>query len=283
MKIKVVRSAQKPPVAGYVPVDDHRGPGEYEVGVGQPHREQGDSLLPGRARARAATRLWPRRLTSRLVLAGALSAFACTGPSSGPAPAAAPPSPITLTIGIPQSRQIDPDHGVPVLAGNLAFERLTTSDTEGRTQPRLLEGWSVSGDGLTWRLFVRPGVKFQDGSPLTAHDVKRTFDEVLADPNSREPEGLPAERRVDLRGQRPRGGVHADAPVLVPAGRSRSRHQPHVGGRRRSRSARAPSPSRRRRPRACRSRRTGTITPDRPPSIASSSSRSTRCGRRGPR
>jgi peptide/nickel transport system substrate-binding protein len=119
------------------------------------------------------------------VLAGTLSAFACTGPSSGPAPAAAPRSPITLTIGIPQSRQIDPDHGVPVLAGNLAFERLTTSDTEGRTQPRLLEGWSVSGDGLTWRLFVRPGVKFQDGSPLTAHDVKRTFDEVLADPNSR--------------------------------------------------------------------------------------------------
>jgi peptide/nickel transport system substrate-binding protein len=98
---------------------------------------------------------------------------------------AAPREPVTLTIGIPQSRQIDPNHGVPVLADNLAFERLTTTDTEGRTQPRLLEGWSVSGDGLTWRLFVRPGVKFQDGSPLTAHDVKRTFDEVIADPNSR--------------------------------------------------------------------------------------------------
>jgi peptide/nickel transport system substrate-binding protein len=166
-------------------VDDHRGSGEHEVGVGQPRREQGDSFLPGRARVRAATRLWPRRLRPRLVLAGTLSAFACTGPSSGPAPAAAPREPVTLTIGIPQSRQIDPNHGVPVLADNLAFERLTTTDTEGRTQPRLLEGWSVSGDGLTWRLFVRPGVKFQDGSPLTAHDVKRTFDEVIADPNSR--------------------------------------------------------------------------------------------------
>ncbi|MCU0250614.1 MAG: ABC transporter substrate-binding protein [Vicinamibacterales bacterium] len=166
-------------------MDDHRGSGEHEVGVGQPHREQGDSLLPGRARARAATRPWPRRLTPRLVLAGTLSAFGCTGPSSGPAPAAAPREPITLTIGVPQSRQIDPNHGAPVVANNLAFERLTTSDAEGRTQPRLLEGWSVSGDGLTWRLFVRPGVKFQDGTPLTAHDVKRTFDEVIADPNSR--------------------------------------------------------------------------------------------------
>ena len=43
----------------------------------------------------------------------------------------------------------------------------------------------MSGDGLTWRLFLRPTVKFQDGSPLTAGDVKRTFDDVMADPASR--------------------------------------------------------------------------------------------------
>jgi peptide/nickel transport system substrate-binding protein len=114
-----------------------------------------------------------------------VSAFACTGPSTGPATPPAARGPITLTIGIPQSRQIDPNHGVPAVADTLAFERLTTSDAEGHTRPRLLEGWSVSGDGLTWRLFVRPGVKFQDGSPLTAGDVKRTFDAVIADPNSR--------------------------------------------------------------------------------------------------
>jgi peptide/nickel transport system substrate-binding protein len=120
-----------------------------------------------------------------------VSAVACTGSStssstnSSPAAPAVPREPVTLTIGIPQSRQIDPNHGVPALADTLVFERLTTSDNEGRTQPRLLEGWSVSGDGLTWRLFVRPGVKFQDGSPLTAGDVKRTFDAVIADPNSR--------------------------------------------------------------------------------------------------
>jgi len=121
----------------------------------------------------------------RLVLVGGLSAFACSGCSSGYARQAAPREPITLTIGIPQSRQIDPDHGVPVLADNLAFERLTSSDAAGRTQARLLKGWSVSGDGLTWRLLLRPGVKFQDGSPLTAGDVKRTFDAVISDPNSR--------------------------------------------------------------------------------------------------
>ena len=114
-----------------------------------------------------------------------MSAFACTGSTTGPAPPEASREPITLTIGVPQSRQLDPNHGVPVLADSLAFERLTTSDAEGRTRPRLLEGWSVSGDGLTWRLSVRPGVRFQDGSPLTAADIKRTFDAVIAVPASR--------------------------------------------------------------------------------------------------
>ncbi|MGE5198399.1 MAG: ABC transporter substrate-binding protein, partial [Rhodospirillaceae bacterium] len=111
--------------------------------------------------------------------------MACTGCTSRPAAPAAPRQPITLTIGVPQSRQLDPNHGVPALADSLAFERLTTSDAEGRTRPRLLEGWSVSGDGLTWRLFVRPGVRFQDGTPLTAADIKRTFDAVVEDPASR--------------------------------------------------------------------------------------------------
>ena len=166
-------------------MDDHRGSGEHQVGNAQPDREQANSRLPGRGRASAAAIPWPRRLAPRLVLAGGLCAFACTGPSAGHAPPASPREPITLTIGIPQSRQIDPDHGVPALADTLAFERLTTSDAAGRTQPRLLEGWSVSGDGLTWRLLLRRGVKFQDGSPLTADDVKLTFDAVMSDPNSR--------------------------------------------------------------------------------------------------
>jgi peptide/nickel transport system substrate-binding protein len=89
---------------------------------------------------------------------------------------------VTLTIGVPQSRRIDPSHGAPALAESIAFERLTTNDAEGRTQPRLLEGWSASMDGLTWRLTVRPGVRFQDGTPLTAADVKRTLDAAVASP-----------------------------------------------------------------------------------------------------
>src|SRR5262249_60623587 len=29
----------------------------------------------------------------------------------------------------------------------------------------------ISPDGLTYRFLLRPGIKFHDGSPLTAHDV----------------------------------------------------------------------------------------------------------------
>ncbi len=114
-------------------------------------------------------------------IAGALSAAFCTGP------AAPPPGrgPVTLTIGVPQSRQIDPSHGARFLAETIAFERLTTNDAEGRTQPRLLERWTVSDEGLSWRLLARSGVRFQDGSPFTSADITRTFDDARASPAAR--------------------------------------------------------------------------------------------------
>ncbi|MCX6551944.1 MAG: ABC transporter substrate-binding protein [Acidobacteria bacterium] len=113
-------------------------------------------------------------------IVGALSAFACQG-SSPPPP---PPGPITLTIGVPQSRQLDPSHGIEALEW-VTTERLTTNDSSGRTKPLLLEGWSLSADGLVWSLHVRSGVRFQDGSSLSSADVKRTIDAIVANPAAR--------------------------------------------------------------------------------------------------
>ena len=160
-------------------MDDHGSAGEQQVGDNRSHREQADSRLPGRARTRAATVAWRRGLAPCLAFAGLLSAFACT---AAPALPPAAHGPLTLTIGLPQSRQLDPRRGAPAAADILSFERLTTSDAEGRTKPRLLEGWSVAGDGLTWTLRLRRDVRFQDGAPLTAADVKRTFDTAAANP-----------------------------------------------------------------------------------------------------
>ncbi len=41
---------------------------------------------------------------------------------------------------------------------------------------------TVSADGLTYTVKLRPGLKFPDGSPVTAKDVKATFEYIL-DPN----------------------------------------------------------------------------------------------------
>src|SRR5438046_857441 len=42
--------------------------------------------------------------------------------------------------------------------------------------PSLAESWTVSTDGLTYEFVLRKGVKFHNGDPLTAEDVKFSFD-----------------------------------------------------------------------------------------------------------
>jgi peptide/nickel transport system substrate-binding protein len=124
---------------------------------------------------------WARRRTPRLAVVGLLSAAACTA-SPAPVP---PVGPVTLTIGLPQSRQLDPRRGAPAIADLLAFERLTTSDDEGRTKARLLASWSLGDGGLTWTLHVRPDVRFQDGALLTAADVRQTIEAAAGSPAAR--------------------------------------------------------------------------------------------------
>ena len=46
----------------------------------------------------------------------------------------------------------------------------------------LAESWTVSRDGLTYTFRLRDGIRFHDGSPLTARDVKATYDRILAPP-----------------------------------------------------------------------------------------------------
>jgi peptide/nickel transport system substrate-binding protein len=42
--------------------------------------------------------------------------------------------------------------------------------------PSLAESWSVSPDGLVYEFVLRQGVKFHNGEPITADDVKFSFE-----------------------------------------------------------------------------------------------------------
>lgn len=53
----------------------------------------------------------------------------------------------------------------------------------GDFAPSVASRWEVSDDKLTYTFHIDPRATWSDGSPVTAHDVKATFDAVM-DPNS---------------------------------------------------------------------------------------------------
>ena len=52
------------------------------------------------------------------------------------------------------------------------------SDPTGSTklEPSLAQSWTVSADGKTYTFHLRPGLKFSNGQPVTAEDVKWSLD-----------------------------------------------------------------------------------------------------------
>lgn len=50
----------------------------------------------------------------------------------------------------------------------------------GAPQPHLAESWEVSDDGLTYTFHLREGVKFHDGTDLTAEDVAYSMDRMIS-------------------------------------------------------------------------------------------------------
>jgi len=58
------------------------------------------------------------------------------------------------------------------------FDSLTTRDSMMRIVPQLAESWK-SLDDTTWEFKLRQGVKFHNGDPFTAEDVKFTLERVV--------------------------------------------------------------------------------------------------------
>src|SRR5205823_14955196 len=80
-------------------------------------------------------------------------------------------------------RCLDPALSADVPTGEmvtLAFDGLTRFDPDGRLEPALADRWTASRDGRRYVFHLRAGVKFHNGTPLTAAAVRASFLRVLA-------------------------------------------------------------------------------------------------------
>src|SRR6188474_1934815 len=97
-------------------------------------------------------------------------------------PAAATPEG-TLTWGVHvtlAARWLDPGDTEafisPFMVLYAIHDALVKPMPAGDNTPSLAESWTVSKDGLTYEFVLRRGVKFHNGDPVTAEDVKFSFD-----------------------------------------------------------------------------------------------------------
>ena len=80
-------------------------------------------------------------------------------------------------------RSLDPALSTDVPTGEmvtLVYDGLTRFDPDGRLEPALADRWTASRDGRRYVFHLRAGVKFHDGTPLTAAAVRASFLRVLA-------------------------------------------------------------------------------------------------------
>ena len=103
---------------------------------------------------------------------------ASAGASSSPAPAAT-----VLRLGTTQDLDsLNPFAGYTSVAYevyHLNYDMLTGSAPDGDVRPEIADSWAMSEDGLTWTFRIHPGIRWQDGVPLTARDVAFTFNYII--------------------------------------------------------------------------------------------------------
>ena len=91
----------------------------------------------------------------------------------------------------PSPETIDPALNSAVDGANMiihAFEGLLKFDKDNNVVPGVAESYEVSDDGLTWTFKLRDGLKWSDGSDLTAEDFVYSWKRI-ADPNTAAPYG----------------------------------------------------------------------------------------------
>ena len=140
-----------------------------------------------------------RFIVAALAIAGAMALSGCGGGSKSSSEQAADSKTaqsegtkksdggkkiLTIQLG-PEVETIDPALNSSVDGGNyilFAFDNLLKIDKDGNVVPGLAEKYEKSDDLLTWTFHLRDGLKWSDGSALTADDFVYSW-QRLVDPS----------------------------------------------------------------------------------------------------
>jgi peptide/nickel transport system substrate-binding protein len=114
---------------------------------------------------------------TKLLAGAALTALIATAPVLSPANAA------TLRMAWSQDATgLDP-HKQTAFSSlrllELVYEPLVQLDAKLQVVPAVAASWSFAADGKTLTFKLNPAAKFHDGSPVTAADVKASFERIL--------------------------------------------------------------------------------------------------------
>ncbi len=143
-------------------------------------------------------------MNTRRRLAIVLAAALAGGCSHGNGPA----TPATIVIGVTQEPQsLNPlllQGAMSAMIDPALYSYLVTVNTRGNLVPDLavrvptLQNGGISRDGLTLRYRLRNGLKWQDGTPLTAADVAFTYAAIM-NPKNNLPTRSPYDRIASVR------------------------------------------------------------------------------------
>ncbi|TDB79681.1 ABC transporter substrate-binding protein [Micromonospora sp. KC721] len=113
-----------------------------------------------------------------LAVAALMATAGCSSPAATSSGAGGAGTIVVATAGEPDTLNPVLNYGVD--GGSLIFDGLVTRDAGNRLVPALArELPTVSPDGRSVTATLREGVRFHDGSPLTAQDVVFTYQAVL--------------------------------------------------------------------------------------------------------
>ncbi|MFN0252407.1 MAG: ABC transporter substrate-binding protein [Kofleriaceae bacterium] len=129
----------------------------------------------------------------RAALAVALVAAACAPPDRAPswkgAGATTPRRGGTLRIALKDSiSTLDPtiayDESSAIALRTLFETLLDYAPGSTTLVPRIAERWELSADASTYTFWLRPTVRFSDGTPIVAADIKYSLERALTTPDS---------------------------------------------------------------------------------------------------